>query len=265
MTTDTTTLEQAIQDQAEAQAAVDAALADGKPTTEPRARLKKATAELKKAKAAEDAKVQAAQEQIRIQAEALTAERVAEAQAAMQEILASIAKPAPPMLDPKWAESLILARTENTDAEAELAVVEERAAVFVARWDAMQVERQAIIERRTKGEEHDDDGERLALLDADIAGMEKLSANLNRDLKAIKIRAEAAKKALHIAELEWEREAFYVKANGLWDVALTLEPALVRAVNDLNIDRPYQASRKLWRPQTDGLRRALMPDKNSVF
>jgi hypothetical protein len=228
-----TRVEKATQFVATAQADLDAALASGTDTSEARERLRLAEQELQDAKAAQ------AQAEFSNQGEARDRhQRMVEAELkavtdTVNASLAELASITPPTvtLPAGPLDNLIRARQQLEEAKDAMATHQTKVDELNGRLQALISERQAITDRRAGGNRNDaKDGPRLALLNADIDGLqgliERTRAEAPQDINSLATELSRLAAAWGNAQ----QEAVSTALNAHCHV---LEDALIEAANRL--------------------------------
>jgi hypothetical protein len=213
---------------AQAQQELDTALIDGQDTTEIRQRLKLAKEEL-------------------VRVEALEASQVAEARTAQADVLEdyvagvhqqdvrAIGEAISAILSGFTAQeitlpmhtlgALILARGAHEQALDAVTAHGEHIKGLEGRQATLLAERQHIVQRRAAGDRNDEaDGRRLALIDADLTGLEGLIANARSQAPQNHGTTLAN---VQMLERQWDREKADALATALNALVYQLEDRLI--------------------------------------
>lgn len=238
---------------AQTQQELDTALTAGQDTTDARQRLKLAQDELARVKMLEAGQVA---EERAVQADAVAEyvsamhqDQVREIGQAISAILTGVAVPEV-VLPLNTLHALVLAREAHDQAlsrhdhhAAHIQALESRQAALLA-------ERQHIVQRRAAGDRDDEaDGRRLALIDADLAGLNGLIVNAHAQAPHGHSNTLAE---LQRIERQWNSEKADALANALNVLVYQLEDRLIATatlLRDLSpvggIGRRYQMDRRL--------------------
>jgi hypothetical protein len=123
----------------------------------------------------------------------------------------------------------------------------------------LEGERASIIARRQQGDRRDDDGPRLALLDADREGLAGILAEKDAAVAAATAAAEAARRTLGTARYTFEREVDLREEAALDERLIEMDGLLLAAVTRANeVARRLGRGRPAWSP-SQALWSALYP------
>lgn len=228
-----TRIEKAAQFVATAQADLDAALASGTDTSEARERLRLAEQELQDAKAAQaQAEVSnqgEARDRIQKMVEAELKATTDTANASLAE-LASITPPTV-TLPAGPLDSIIRARLQFDEAKDAMVTHQAKVDELNGRLRALISERQAITDRRAGGNRNDaKDGPKLALLNADIDGLQGL---IDRTRAEAPQGIDSLSTEISRFQTEWGNAQKDAIAAALNAHCHALEGALIEAANRL--------------------------------
>lgn len=238
---------------AQVQQELDTALIDGQDTTEIRKRLKLAKEELARVEALEAGQViEARTAQADVLADYVAGVQQQEVNAiseAVSEILSGITTPEI-SLPVDTLRALILARGVHEQALDAVTAHAEHIKSLVSRQDALLAERQQIVQRRAAGDCDDEaDGRRLALIDADLTGLNGLIDNA-RSLAPQNHDNTLAN--LQWLERQWKQEKADALATALNVLVYQLEDRLITTATLLrnlspvgNISKRYRMDLRL--------------------
>ena len=229
MSTKPLTLAQAIKKQQTAQKVLHQALEEGTDTVAARAALDAATAAVNAARQAEReaARVPVPPSDAQVRAEALARGIADTLRKTMTAIVGSVQVPPAPIPDLSAALALIEATDSHAQAHAEITEAEAKSARLQDRIDALNNERNLIVERRATGKVQDDDPANLARLGADIEGVGNLLEDAAATQAQMKRSAKFADETLAQSLRAWEKEAvFNATCDGLQLLADNLLAAL---------------------------------------
>lgn len=229
-----TRVEKATSFVATAQADLDAALAAGTDTGEARERLRLAEQELKDAQAAQVQDEVAGKDEIIRARMKLVHEELKAATDAANASLKDLTSVIPPTvtLSAVPLENLIRARRQHDEAREALSAHQARVDELNSRLHALTGERQAITARRTAGTRNDaEDGPKLALLNADIEGLQSL---ITRTRAEAPVGFEESMNEVSRLETVWRKAQEEAVAVALNDHCHVLEAALIAAATHLS-------------------------------
>jgi hypothetical protein len=206
---------------------LDRILEAGGDATPARAKLAEAEAALAAAQAAAAAIAKDRDESDRAEAHALADAATSEVGAALAEIVAGIAVPAPPKVDPSKALTYLAAQRKADNDRLALDETQTRRDALQERLATLSTERSAIVSRRVEGDVRDGDGSTLALLDADIEGLAALVGKVKAELAGLDLALAASTEALRAAERRWTGARGAAWLAGLRATAANIEAALV--------------------------------------
>jgi hypothetical protein len=215
-------------------------LIDGTDTPQIRAEIAAAESEIQRIRAAEAeaARVPAPPSDTQVRAEALAQGIADSLRETMTAIVGSVQVPTAPVPDLSLAHGLIEATDIHTEAHQALVEAESKSARLQDRLDALNNERNLIVERRASGKVQDDDPANLARLDADIEGVGHLLDSAEDDRAEKERTAKYADEALVLAEKAWKREAVF---NATCDAYQSLADNLLAALEKLGKVMPADA------------------------
>lgn len=228
-----TRVEKAVQFLATAQADLDAALAAGTDTSEARERLRLAGQELQDAKAAQAQAEVSNQGEARDRIQKMVEEELKAATDTVNASLTELASITPPTvtLPAGPLDSLIRARLQFDEAKDAMATHQAKVDELNGRLRALISERQAITERRAGGNRNGaKDGPRMALLNADIEGLQGL---IERTRGEAPNNVDSLSTELSRLQAVWGNAQQDAVATALNAHCHVLEGALIEAANRL--------------------------------
>ena len=254
------TIEQLVEKQRAAQAAVDAALAEGVDTTKPRKALEVATRAVEDARAAQVAEQRTAQEvedtRITALATAMVAEITEPMRASLTEVLSGVEHPDfPDEATTRAAAAALIRARERLDSTREALVeAEQRQTQLRERIEGLVAERQAIIERRIRGEQRPDDAAQVTLLEADREGLERLEKQV--DASVTKVQNALKEAETEVSNKEWQLSlaVYRLQKDALRPAVEIAESKLVAAIEAMTKDAPNWNIRHIWKPGSHELR-----------
>lgn len=227
---------------------LDAALASGDDANPARLELESAQAALDKASAAEAERKRATEADFEEQARGLANDVTAEVHAAMRRIFEGITLPDAPALGVELAANALRGRQEAAQAAAALDDAKARLQSLQERHGALRANRAAIVTRRAGGEHLPDDGATLALLDADIEGLQGLIEKTGAEVGTLGPLSDEASAAREHAEKRWRGDVYRAQRAGIASLTLALEQAIAQAGDELIRRAPTLANQSRYVP-----------------
>jgi hypothetical protein len=228
-----------------AQSALDKILEDGGDASQARADLLAAQAEGVAAAVAALEREAADEDRIGAEAGELVDAVAREVSEALARIVERIGPLPGARVESRWALGVAKARRETSTARTAADATRERLAGQQTRLSSLKADRQGIIQRRLAGDERDSDAGAMALIAADIEGLEGLATRTADELRRQDADLADAVERHARAEARWTAAVQDAWIGALSELALLAEGAIVECADAM---RTQGGDRKRWEP-----------------
>lgn len=249
------TVNELIEQQTDLRGRLDEALEKGAPTADLRADLESLTARISEAeKAEQEAREKAVlsdSERVQAAAAAMVRAIKEEAETAILSVFEAILPTVQVELSTEAAETLVKVREGLAEGETLEAHLADKVFVLTERIDKLTAERNDIVQRRKSGRARPDDGQRLALLDADLEGLRDLLARAEHSLRGAKEAVSLGNRALQEAEPAWIEAAHDARVAAFRAAIQPVEEAMAKLIHGIKKPEPRDSIRTLradWKP-----------------